>query len=306
MSETTPVTPPPSTLERVLQFPLTRFVLAMVFITIGAIAGSILRDAVATALGLEDGSGGHRTLSMLVMIPAVWLAYWVYVRAVERRPLAELSPEGALRELGLGVLVGAALFSAVIAAIALCGAYRVTGTNALLATLPIFAASVTAGVVEEIIARGVIFRIIEDGLGTWAALVISAGVFGLLHHGNPNATWISSLSIALTAGLLLGAGFVLTRRLWLVIGIHFAWNYTQGGIFGVAVSGHEVAGLLQAELDGPELIAGGAFGAEASIFAVLFCVPLAVYLLVLCHRRGRWMGPMWRRRPASEPRPPVE
>jgi membrane protease YdiL (CAAX protease family) len=104
------------------------------------------------------------------------------------------------------------------------------------------------------------------------------------------------LAIALTAGLLLAAAFVVTRRLWLVIGIHFAWNFTQGGIFGVAVSGHEVDGLLRSELSGPELIAGGDFGPEASIFAVGLCVPVAVYLLVLGHRRGRFIRPMWKRR----------
>jgi len=259
-------------------------------------AGSIVRDFVATTLSLDKGSAGRGALSMVVLIPAVYLAYWAYVRVIERRPLSELSWRGAFGELGVGVLIGAGIFSAVMLAIAGFGGYHVLGVNPLIAMLPIFTVSVISGFVEEIVARGIIFRIVEDGLGTWAALVISASLFGALHHFNPGATWISSLSIALTAGVLLAAAFVVTRRLWLVIGIHFAWNFTQGGIFGVTVSGHEVDGLFRSELSGPELIAGGAFGPEASIFAVGFCVPVAVYLLVLGHRRGRFMRPMWKRR----------
>jgi len=285
----------PSLARRVLRFPLTRLVLALAFVFLGGVVASFLRNGLALAFGVERGSNGHGVLSMFTIVPIVTLAYWAYVRVVERRPLDELSRDGALRELGIGVLLGAGLFTAVVAAIAVLGGYHVGGLNPPIAMLQIFTASVLAGSVEEIVARGVIFRIIEDGLGTWAALVISAVVFGVLHHANPNATWISSASIAITAGLLLGAAYVLTRRLWLVMGLHFAWNFTQGGIFGVAVSGHDAGGLLQSSLSGSEWISGGAFGPEASIFAVLFCVPVAAIVLVRGHREGRFLPPMWKR-----------
>ena len=294
MTETPPSPPRASLPRRILLFPFTRFVLALVFFAVGVAVGSLVRNAVAGLLSLERGAAGHGVLSMLVLVPATYLAYLTYVRVIERRPLSELAGPGALRELGGGVLLGAAVFSAVIASIAALGGYRVLGVNPLLTVLPAFTASVMAGCIEEIVARGIVFRIIEEGLGTWAALVISATLFGLLHHGNPGATWISSTSIALTAGLLLGAAYVVTRRLWMVIGVHFAWNFTQGGVFGAAVSGHGGGGLLRSESGGPELITGGAFGPEASIFAVLVCVPVAAYLLVHGHRRGRFLAPMWK------------
>ena len=79
---------------------------------------------------------------------------------------------------------------------------------------------------------------------------------------NPEATWIAVLCIAVEAGVLLAAAYITTRRLWLPIGLHFAWNFTQGGIFGVPVSGFRVRGLLKSTLTGPELLSGGAFGAE--------------------------------------------
>jgi hypothetical protein len=60
-----------------------------------------------------------------------------------------------------------------------------------------------------------------------------------------------ALSIIFESGVLLAAAFVVTRRLWFPIGMHFAWNFTQGGIFGVAVSGGAASGLFRGQLSGP-------------------------------------------------------
>ena len=148
---------------------------------------------------------------------------------------------------------------------------------------------------EEIIVRGVIFRITEESLGTWLAVAISAAFFGLSHMLNPESSWFAALCIAVEAGILLAAAFLTTRRLWLPIGLHFAWNFTQGGIFGVPVSGGTVRGILKSTLTGPEPLSGGKFGAEASIFAVLVCTSMAIYLMVRAARNGQIIRPFWSR-----------
>ena len=160
--------------------------------------------------------------------------------------------------------------------------------------------SVASGFAEEILVRGVIFRITEEGLGTWIALAISSLLFGMAHVANPGATVLSGLAIALEAGVLLAAGFVLTRRLWLPIGLHAGWNFVQGGVFGVAVSGFQFGGILKSGLHGPEILSGGAFGAEASIFAVGFCLLAGIALLAAARRLGRFVPPFWSR-PRSGP-----
>ena len=148
--------------------------------------------------------------------------------------------------------------------------------------------------------RGIIFRIMEEGLGTWLALSISALLFGLLHLFNPNATILGALAIVLTAGIILGAAYVLTRTLWLPIGTHFGWNFTLGGIFGLAVSGREGKGLVEAELSGPTLISGGSFGPEASLFVILFGLPIGAYFLLRAVRKKRIRPPAWRVRPSHD------
>jgi CAAX protease family protein len=112
---------------------------------------------------------------------------------------------------------------------------------------------------------------------------------------NPHSSAWAATAIAIEAGVLLAAAYVLTRRLWLVMGIHFAWNFTQGGIFGVAVSGGHASGLLASALSGPTVISGGELGAEASVFAVAICLAAGLVSAWRAHALGHFTRPVWRR-----------
>jgi uncharacterized protein len=227
-----------------------------------------------------------KRLGALLLAAVVFIAYTSYVRSIEHRPATELSKPRAVRELGAGMLLGALLLALTIGVLAVLGVYQVTGSNGwapVIATVPAF---VLAAVLEEVVMRGIVFRILEQWLGSWIALACSAALFGLLHLINPGATLLNAGAIMLEAGVMLAAAFMLTRRLWLCIGIHFAWNFTQGGIFSAAVSGGVTTGLLQARFVGPQWLTGGAFGAEASVVAVVVCGAAGVLLLIAAIRRG--------------------
>ena len=111
--------------------------------------------------------------------------------------------------------------------------------------------------VEEVLLRGVVFRISEERLGTWVALAISVVLFALMHLACSGATVVSTLVVGVEGGVLLSAAYVLTRRLWLEIGIHFGWDFSQDAVFGV---GSGAQGLVQGELGGPSLLSGGVPG----------------------------------------------
>jgi hypothetical protein len=96
------------------------------------------------------------------------------------------------------------------------------------------------------------------------------------------------------AGILLALAYVVTRRLWFAIGTHAAWNFTQGGIFGLAVSGHGSEGLLIGRTSGPEWLTGGKFGPEASVISIVVCLA-ASGLLLLRARRLSLLVPRVRR-----------
>ena len=283
-------------LLRIVRFPLTRIVIAS-----GALGGAwfgaqSLLKAAGIVSSFGDAAGSPHLYSISTLLSFL-LAYLLYVRLVEWRPVRELAMKGALKELGAGTFAGAGLFTLSIASIWAAGCYQVTGVNGALAAAPALSLALGSGFAEEILIRGVIFRITEEGLGTWLALAISSLLFGLAHAANPHATVVSGLAVALEAGVLLAAAFILTRRLWLAIGMHFAWNFVQGGVFGVAVSGVELRGILQGRLSGPPILSGGQFGAEASVFAVTLCLAAGVFLLFKSRQMGRFVAAPWMRGP---------
>jgi uncharacterized protein len=271
---------------RLLRFPLTRIAVALLFIALPF-------AAVAIPFNLFVVDKSLKKVGALLLTAIVLCAYFGYVRLVEKRAVAEISRQHAARELGSGLFIGSLLLSLTIGVLAALGVYRVTGNNgwaALWATVPGF---ILGAVLEEVVMRGIVFRVLEKSLGSWIALAISAALFGLLHLLNPGATWLNAASVMLEGGVMLAAAYMLTRRLWLCIGIHFAWNFTQGGVFSAAVSGGKTSGFLQGQMTGPAWLTGGAFGAEASLVALVVCVIAGLLLLIAATRRNHVIQPFW-------------
>jgi len=273
-----------------LQFPVTRIILGfLVLITVASLA------QVGTETLLGEETIAVNFLATLITAGSAFLAYYAFVRLVERRTVKELSLPQSLVELPFGLLIGAALFSVTIAILWLLGNYHVSGMNEWGSVANWLMIGILSGVIEELLVRGILFRVMEEYLGTWISLAISALIFGAMHLANPNATLWAGAAIAIEAGILLAASYVYRRRLWIPIGIHIAWNFTQGGIFGVSVSGIKAQGLLQSTLSGSTLLSGGEFGAEASIFAVLVCLSAGIYFLWKAYQQGSFIKPFWMR-----------
>jgi uncharacterized protein len=271
---------------RVLQFPLTRLLLGFVILA----AATLGARWTAQTLELLP------TASVLLAIVAIVGAYVGFVRLVERRPVIELGRAGAVRDVARGLALGVALFATTMALLTLIGICHVGAGDGWRALWAPLVAAIGAGFAEELLIRGVVFRLVEESLGSWLAVLLSAALFGLLHGLNPGATVVSTLAIALEAGVLLAAAYVYSRRLWLPIGLHIGWNFTEGGLFGASVSGYRSRGLLRNDLHGPSILTGGAFGPEASIVAIALCFAVGVVLLARAWRRGNIVPPWWRRR----------
>jgi uncharacterized protein len=223
------------------------------------------------------------------------IVYLLFTRFIERQPTQDFASDGALKEWGMGAGLGFLAMAVTIGIIAALGGYHITGTNGPSVLVSVLSIAIVSGIPEEILLRGVVFRLLERWLGSIAALALSAALFGALHLGNPNSSWLAAFAIAIEAGILLGAIYMLTRRLWAAIGLHMAWNATQGGLFGVKVSGTNIDGLLTSTASGPEILSGGAFGAEASLPAMVVCTGLGLYILYLAYRKGHFVRMSWPR-----------
>ncbi len=232
---------------------------------------------------------------VVLLIVAVHFAYRIMTGLLEDRAPVELSRRGAHRETAAGAVFGAGCLTVTVAVVFALGFYRVEGVGEWPVLLTAFGVAATSSYLEEILFRGVLFRVVEEALGTWFAFGISIAFFGAAHLSNPNATLYGAAVIGIEAGLLLGAAYVVTRRLWFAIGIHFGWNFMQAGVFGPHVSGVPVDSLLQAELTGPALVSGGDLGVEGSVFALLVCLALSALFLMQARRRKRIIPPFWRR-----------
>lgn len=247
------------------------------------------------ALGKLVADPAWRLPMAVVKLGLIVGVYALYVTKVEKRAPRELSWRGAGREWASGLALGMLLFALVVGVLATAGAYRIIGSNGwpvLAAALP---GLLVAALYEELIFRAVVFRLLDESFGSWLALGVSALVFGLLHLGGPGASAVGALAVAIEAGLLLGAAFMLTRSLWLCTAIHVGWNAAQGAIFSAAVSGHAQRGVFQGEFSGPDWLTGGQFGPEASVVSVLVCGACALLVLWRCKAAGRVVAPSWRR-----------
>jgi membrane protease YdiL (CAAX protease family) len=209
------------------------------------------------------------------------------------------------RDCVAGLAVGGAMATAVVAALLATGtasvAGTVTGREAQLTVTgvgPFVSAGLWAlfyagaATLEEVAVRGYLLVNAAEGLsgrfgrrrGVLAAVAVTAGLFGILHASNPGGTILGLLNITL-AGLLLGGAYVLTGRLAMAVGIHAAWNFAVGAVYGLPVSGLETSSaLLAVEPDGPRVLTGGAFGPEGGVL-VLAALAVGAALVLLWVRR---------------------
>jgi membrane protease YdiL (CAAX protease family) len=214
--------------------------------------------------------------------------YRIAVRLLEHRCAHEAARRHLLG-LPVGLAIGSALFCVVELVSLLAGISHSLGYQGLAHVMPELSGSMLAAVGEEIIFRGVLFRLLEEAFGTVVGLVVSAIVFGLIHALNSAATITGVVAVALEAGVLLVLAYAVARSLWLPIGIHLGWNFTEGGVFGSAVSGGGAsAGVFPMALHGPTLLTGGTFGLEASVISVAVCLTASTVLGGFAYKHGRF------------------
>ena len=283
------------TIRKILLFPLIRIPLlgGLLFLGMGVSNGFMVKYANAPLSAL---------VAVVLMVALALAVYWAFVRYVENRPVSELAFAGAGRSFGLGLIIGFCLYAATILVLYLLGYYQVMGLNPLTVLLPIVPMAISSAFLEELIHRGVLFRVIEEYLGSWIALIVTSAIFGARHLGNPDATVLGAVFVALEAGVLLAAAYMLTRRLWVPIGLHLSWNFAEAGIFSGDVSGVQMPpGLLRSAVEGPALMTGGRFGVEASLVAFLICAAAGLVILAMAVRGNRITPPPWARHGSSKP-----
>jgi len=268
-----------------------RFAIFVVFfILLGIVFGGAAVLLASLILGpAKPGSAFFLTLNGVVSTAVALFVGWLCGKYLERLPFDSLGASFKNRWL-LNLLIGLA-GGAITFAIG-AGVGTAFGglsfsfnseapANSIVTTLLFsFLVFAAAAAFEEALFRGYILQtFVRSGLA-WPAIIITSVAFGAVHLGNPNANWISSVNTAL-AGIWFGVAYLKTRDLWFPTGLHLAWNWTQGSIFGVEVSGltdivkHPV--LRETDI-GPAWLTGGDYGIEGGIATT---VALIVSMIVI-------------------------
>lgn len=267
--------------------------LVKIIIGIAIIGGAVALSEWLGRLILDQTSLTDNTKNIIVAILdalAATLSYIFLFRFYEARKIKELSISSFSKNASIGFLTGFGLQLVFILVIYLFGQYSITHINPVSFLAPSFAAAFTAGFVAEILIVGIFFRFIEEKLGTYIALIILFILFVLMHFNIEGATTISVLSTAIQAGILLPAVYIFSRNLWLPIFLHFAWDFTEPGIFGGINPGISIdKSLFASKISGNSFLTGGQMGPQNSIQSILLCSIAALIFLWFAKRKNHFI-----------------
>ncbi len=250
-----------------------------------------------SGLFAEKLMGHTEVFYLLVALIQCILAVWCYIlmyRYFEKRQITELSSASFLKNAIPGFLTGIALQSLIVLVLYLAGGYVITRINPASFMVPAFTTALTAGFVAEIIIRGILFRLVEEKLGTAITIGIMMLLFMVMHLGSEGSTVLSVLAVSMQAGFLLSAVYILTRNLWFPIFLHFAWDFAEPGIFGAINPGNSIEkSLFTCQVSGPDIFTGGPLGPVNSIQSLLLCLLAGMFFLGLARRRKNFILPYW-------------
>jgi len=279
-----------------LRWPCQIFLFAAVYYTVPAILeiiiGGDLLNAVAAAhpqLWMNDAArailfNAADTVMNLLSIAALLLTFrWMNKdNSFSRVGLPGLHKREA-RYLARGLAAGAVAVSTVIGGQAAMGFVKLEKAAPTVWLLLVLLMLVSAAALEEVFIRGVLQFTLERHIGTTAAVLIPSFVFGLIHLRNPGLSKLAMVNIIL-AGLLLALLTSRTRSLYAAIGFHITWNFFQGTVFGMPVSGNDLGTDRiwrgQAVM-GTDWLSGGSFGPEGTVWCTAMFVLLIAALLVI-------------------------
>ncbi|HTB26522.1 MAG TPA: CPBP family intramembrane glutamic endopeptidase [Puia sp.] len=266
------------------------FFLTKIIIGIAAIAGAVILIESAFRPLLEKIKISDEIINGIVGISEALAALLIYIflfSFYEKRKITELSSSTFGSNANFGFFTGFLLQSSFILIIFIAGDYTIVRVNAFSDMIPAFIMALTAGFVAEIIIIGIVFRLIEKQFGTAVSITIMIIIFVIAHSGVKDGNLISVLSTSINAGLLLPAAYVFSRSLWLPIFMHFAWDFTEPGIYGAINPGISITkSLFDSKISGPRLITGGPLGPQNSIQALIICLVLGIIFLRLAKMKG--------------------
>lgn len=275
-----------------IQFPITRIFIAILFIVPVPVLSNIFGLELFKSAG-EPYYTLLRYLRDIIFFVLFLLAYRSYTNYVEKRKALEFKTKDLLAEFGYGSVISMSVVCFMVALMTLSGYYSIESFNSPAVLAGRTGEYIMGSFIEELVFRVIIFKLVEEFAGSWIGLAVQGLLFGFAHLWNENATVWTSLSLVISDTILFGAAFMLTRRIWLIWGMHFSWNFFQEGVFGMPNSGFQREGLIKPLIEGPVWITGGKFGIEASVVSIVILFIIGLMILKKAIERNQLVLPVW-------------
>jgi uncharacterized protein len=279
-------------LQKALNFFLTKIIIGIVVIGLLVALTEWLRKLLLDKTNLADDI---KNIIVGVADSAIAVSgYILLFKTYEKRRIKELSASAFSKNVIIGSVTGLVLQALFILVIYTVGTYSIVYVNPAPTLISPFAFALTAGFVAEILIIGVLFRLLEEQLGTVITLTIFIILFAVLHVKIEGATFVSVGATAMQAGFMLPAAYVFSRSLWLPIFLHFSWDFAEPGIFGgINPSSSITQGLFTSKIVGSPLITGGQTGPQDSLQSLILCLLTGVIFLLLAKRKNNLIKPNW-------------
>ena len=274
-------------------------ILSLIFMYGGSLMGSLATVPLFLALrNIPLFFNNKDLLSLLITLFSfafISLLVFFRVKVIEKRSFSSIgfNKNNWLKKYSLGFLIGLAMMSIIVLILFPFGYITVeknpiqpVGISATASVLIILLGWIIQGATEEIVTRGWLLNVLSTKYNIGVGLLISSTLFGLMHLTNPNVNYIAVINIILVV-LFYGLYVIKTNDLWAVCGMHSAWNFAQGNIFGFKVSGLDVSvgSLIDLNLVGSDFVTGGIFGPEAGITATFILLASIGILLFIDKKR---------------------
>jgi len=279
---------------KTLIIPLLQIILGIILINVPTF---ILRSTVQCILSALSVNNVQAIAFIIFCVRtlSVYFFYILFVKIFEKRNAEEvLITSASIKEFSSGSLLGISMITIIMALMWITGHFTITGINTSATLFQSFLYHSFFAFLQDIIYFAIIFRILEKNLGSWIAVIISAMIFGFKHLLFPGYTLWSVIAQTLEAGILFSAMFILTRKIWYILGFHLLWNYIQFGLI-LGFKSEGLTAFFIPEFSGSGLITGMPVGFEASVLTVIIGTLLGIYILSKSRKNGNFILPAWKR-----------
>lgn len=277
-------------LKKIIHFPLSKMLAGIAIIFAAVLLGEAIRRWLpGSVVRFKERND---LIVAIIQISLSLSGYILLYRKYEQRDISELNSKNFFPFASTGLSLAFVIQSSNILFIYLLGTYEVQSLNPIAYLLPGFIAAIVAGFIAEIALRGILFRLMEDSLGTIISLILISILFGIMHVNSNGANFISVWATIAQAGWLSCALYIYTRSLWPPIFFHLAWDFAEPAIFGGLNPGISLdKTLLSSRIDGPGWLSGGSAGPGNSLQSAIICTILSA--LFLWMGKSKFKKPFW-------------